>query len=315
MNGENGNNNQNNNYNIYNSMNDDAFNVFNQNVPAPTPTEVAPTPTAPTEPVPVQPAQIGTSPTPNLVTVNDYKEPKKPFSFKDLLKKKVEEEEKTFSIDDITNFKEEKKPDIDPEEAKEKKKKVKDIIILVVALIALVIVGIIAYNVFSNYLLPSENVIDSNIIRKNIHSSKVVKEKKEGEATIYNCNNTIDNTFYNLPYTEYINWDLYKGNATFSFVNDKLDVMNETYNITYNMLTPEETSIIVNYCNSYNKVLDQYQLLCKYSNNILVITNSYYLNKIDGEITNTLGTFNIKYNKNTILGDLLSNNSSCAIEK
>ncbi len=311
MNENNNNDNQNNTYNIYNAMNVDAFNVFNQNTnnaaPENTPQQPAqPAPTAPVQPVQPKPVQD-----PNLVTVNDYKEPKKPFSFKDLLKKKIEEEEKTYSIDDITNFKDDKK-EVDMEEVKEKRKKIKDIIILVVAVIALVIVGIVAYNVFTNYLLPNQNIIDSNTINKNIRSSKVAEKK--GEVVKYNCNYNLDNAFYDLPAGEYIDWESYNAHTTYIFLDDRLDVIEEKIDIKYSDIMMDDVKgTVISYCNAYNKVLDQYLFLCHFSNNHLIIDNAFYLNKMVGEPTNRLGTYKLNYHKNSILGDIIINNNSCTL--
>ena len=312
---ENSNNNQNNNYNIYKSMDDDAFNVFNQNSQSSTPaqpvsTQVAATPeVAPATPTP---APAPTTPPPGMVTVNDYKEPKKPFNLKDLLKKKIEEEEKTFSIDDITNFKD-TKVKVDPEELKEKKKKTKDLLILILALVALIVVGIIAYNVFTNYLLPSQNIIDSSTINKNINSNKIVDNTDE--IVKYNCYYGIDDAFYNLPAKDYILWDFYKGVTNYSFLNDKLDIIVENIDIYYDFMEYETSVEVTNYCNRYKKILDQYQFLCHFTNNHLLLTNTFYLNRVDKNISNVLGDYNLKYNKNTILGDIITNDTSCVIEK
>ena len=321
---ENSNNNQNNNYNIYTSMNDDAFNVFNQSAQnnsaavspqQPVSNATPTTPAVPPTPAPVKPAPTKTTPDslpPGMVTVNDYKEPKKPFHFKDLLKKKIEEEEKTFSIDDITNFKD-TRVKVDVEELKEKKKKIKDIIVLILALIVLVIVGIVAYNVFSNYLLPNQNIIDSNTINRNINSSNVIDNSKD--IVSYSCNYIADDTFYNFPAKDYIIWDNYKGTANYSFLNDKLDIITENIDINYNYMDDETNKIVIKYCNTYNKILDEYQFLCNYANYHLVITNTFYLNKIDKNINNFLGDYNLKYNKNNILGDIITNDNSCTLIK
>ena len=311
----NSNDNKDNNYNIYNTMNDDAFNVFNQNQQAITPeapgqaqqvpkqTEQIPQPAQPVQPV---------APNPNLVTVNDYKEPKKPFSFKDLLKKKIKEEEKTFNIDDITNYKDTTKK-VDIEEVKEKNKKIKDIVILVVALVVLIIVGIVAYNVFTSYMLPSQSVVDSSKINKNIQSKKEINDIND--VVIYNCDNSFDDTFYNLPGKEYIVWENYRGITSYSFYKDKLDMIKEQLDINYNVMDRDINNTILKYCNSYNKVLDQYVFLCTFSNSHMIITNTFYLNKIDGPISNNLGEYKIKYNNHNILGDIITSNTSCTLEK
>lgn len=313
---ENGNNNQNNNYNIYNTMNDDAFNVFNQssqNVNTTKPVEgiATPQPTQPVQQAPV--AAPAPAPTPqNLVTVNDYKEPKQPFSFKNLLKKKIEEDEKTYSIDDITSFKDTSEK-VDEEEVKEKKKKIKDIIILVAAVIVLIIAIIVAYNVFTNYLLPNQNIVDTSTINKNINSKKVINNTND--IAKYNCNYVLDDTFYNLPAKEYIIWEFYKGSSSYSFLNDKLDIMEEHMDISYNLMDDETKKMVIKYCNSYNKILDQYQFLCRFTDNHLLITNIFNLNKIDENVSNVLGEYNLKYNKNNILGDVITSNTACTLEK
>ena len=81
------------------------------------------------------------------------------------------------------------------------------------------------------------------------------------------------------------------------------------------MLSEEENNTIINYCNSYNKVLDQYVLLCNFSNNNIVINNTLYLSIIDSEVMNKLGIFKINYTKNNILGDVITSNESCTMEK
>ena len=314
MNNDN-NNEQNNNFNIHSAIDESAFNIFNQN-PSPQPTVSQPTnnpasaPAAAPTPVPPQPTKA--APTQNMVTVNDYKEPKKPFNLKDLLKKKMEEEEKTFRIDDITNFKDTTVRE-DPEEVKEKKKKKKDLIVLIFALIALVVACFIAYRVFSNYLLPSQNIIDSNTINRNINSTNVIND--DSDIINYNCNYMADDNFYNFPAKDYINWELYKGSSTYSFLNDKLDIITENIDLNYFYMDDATTKIVVSYCNKYNKILDEYQFLCRFTNNHLLITNTFYLNKIDSNINNFLGNYSLRYNKNSILGDLITNDNSCVIAK
>ncbi len=307
---------ENNNYNIHNAMDDNAFDIFNQKAQqqpvVPSPVNNTAQTTTPQHPVPIA------TPTPtqneNLVTVNDYKPPKEPFSFKKLLKKKIEKEEKTFSIDDITNFKDDGKK-VDMEEVKEKRKKVKDIVILIGAIIGLVVAVIMFINIFSNYTM-GENIVNNNSVLK-IKSSKEIVEKEETkEVTSYMCDKTLDVSFYKIPNDIYINWEAYKGNITYTFNNDKLATIKEEYTLLYNDMNKDENRIIINYCNNYNKVLDQYQLLCTYSSNYLSITNNINLTKLDNEsINNSLVIINPIYNTNTILGDILSTNNNCSIVK
>ena len=310
--------NNNNNNNI-----DDMFSVFNQTptteppTAAPTtppeiggvsasPSTVAPiTTTPPTPPKPVQ----ATKPEDNLITVNNYVAPKEPFSLKNLLKKKMQEEEKTFNINDITNYTE-TRPKVDTEEEKEEKKKKSDLIKLILLLIVLVIVGFFAYRVFSNYLEPSQNII----INRNTNSNIINNDKIE--VISYECNKPFDMTFYNFPYSYNIESLTYKGNTTYTFHNDKLHNITEQFTFLYINLDDFSKKEITDYCNKYNVVYDQYQLICKFSNNYLTITNSFNTKDISNkEIKNKLYTFNINYNKDTIVGDVLENDKTCRLKK
>ncbi len=317
----NDNNNQNN-YNLNNSMNDDMFNVFNQtptteapvqatpvapqigNTAAAPTTTVAPTTTTP--PTPPKPA-IDQKKDENLITVNNYVEPKEPFSLKNLLKKKVQEEEKSFDINAITNYTETKK--VLTEEDKEEKKKKSDLIKLVILLIILAIVGYFAYSVFSNYLAASESVVINKRTATNIVNTDNVK------TISYECDKPFDMAFYNFPYPDNIEHMTYKGSITYSFRNEKLYNIEENMTFLYIDLG-EASKDVINYCNKYNVVYDQFQLLCKFSHNYLIIKNSIYMKDLDNKVVkNNLYTFNIIYNKDTIIGDILTNDKSCKLKE
>ena len=152
-------NNNNNNFDLNTSINSEAFNVFNQAKAPSTEAQAVLKPDLNHPQTPVQP--ITEPKTENLITVNDYKPPKEPFSFKKLLRKKIEEDEKKLDINDISNFVEEKKSEDEILAEKEAKKKKKDIITLIVLLVILVIMGYVAYTVFSNYVAPSKDYINN----------------------------------------------------------------------------------------------------------------------------------------------------------
>ncbi len=308
--GQNNNNNQNNNdYNIYNSMSADAFNVFNRNVATTTEAAQQAVPVQPVaQPQPTAPTPAPAPSTENLVTVNDYVEPKEPFSLKNLLKKKAEEEEKKIDINDISSFVTPKKSEEEIAEENEEKKKKKDLLVLIILIVVLIVMGYFAFTVFSNYLEPSSNGITTSIVK-----NEEVKEEKKTTNVAYNCDKPFDNDFYKIPYAEYINLESYKGKNNYKFKNDSLINIEESFTFTYNNELPEEAKpIITKYCNSYNAVYNAYKLLCTYSNNTIIIINIFRINKLETNvITNKVVTFNLIYNKDTSSAKLLENDKTC----
>lgn len=312
-------NNSNDNYNLNSSMNANAFDVFNQNANNSTPAA----PQAPVTPQPVQNqngvpvANITTTPPkppviqkqssePVGITVNDYVEPKEKFSFKNLMKKKVEEEEKKFDINAITQYTEEHKKEVDTEEVKEEKKKKKDLIKLILLLVALAVAMYFAYSIFSNYLKVNDNVINT------ISTKEPLKEVK---TESYECNKPLDMDFYKLPQRENILLDNYKGKIIYTFKNDKLDSIYEELEIEYDKMTVNMQEVI-NYCNKYNIVYDQFQLLCSYKRSTIIIKNNMSLTKPNNKkFANDFLTFNLEYDKNAIVGDVLSNDKSCKLKQ
>ncbi len=311
MNGDNSNNNnQNNNFNIYSSMDENAFSIFDQAAAKPEnnpntgniqPGTVQQGPVMPTEP-----------PTDNMVTVNDYKPPKEPFSLKNLLKKKVEEEEKKIDLNDLSSFVVEKKSEDDIEEEKEKKKKQKELILLIVLLVILAVMGYFAYTVFSNYLETKKDYVIPGSIKTTIKKEVKQEPKKKIVDEIYECTKELDIETYKLPLAEYINTFSYKGNNKYTFKNNSLYKIEESFELIYDNTDEEQKKIITKYCNSYNSIFDSYQLLCKYTNDILAITNSFYIKKLDSStINNGDITFNLIYNSETNSEKLLEDNQTC----
>ena len=311
-------NNSNDNYNLNSSMNANAFDVFNQNAsasnqPAPTPVPQAPVqnqngvPVANITTTPPKPPVIQKqSNEPVGITVNDYVEPKEKFSFKNLMKKKVEEEEKKFDINAITNYTEEHKKTEDAEEVKEQKKKKSDLIKLIILLVVLAIVIYFAYSIFSNYLKVNSNVINT------INTKEPLKNVK---TESYECNKPLDVEFYKLPQRDSILLDNYRGNIVYTFKDDKLDTIYEELVIEYDKMTVDMQEVI-NYCNKYNILYDQFQLLCSYKRNTITIKNNMSLTRPNNKkFANDFLTFNFEYNKNTIIGDVLSNDKSCKLKQ
>ncbi len=309
MNGEN--NNNNNNYNLNTSMNADAFSVFNQVPEQPTqPAQsvVTPQPTAPVGPV----RPVVEKPT-ELMTVNDYKPPKEPFSIKNLLRKKVEEEEKKIDINDISSFVVPTKSDEEVQLEKEEKKKKKDLIVLIVLIVVLIVMGYIAFSVFSNYMLPSENSIQSETLTTNITKTETPKKKV---ITSYDCDKPLDIDFYKIPNSDLINMETYKGYNEYTFEDDSLTTIKETFTFIYNELPEGIEPEIIRYCNSYNVVYDAYKMLCKYNNNLLTIEDTFFINKLESnEVINKDIKYNFIYNNKTNSKKLLEDDQTCKIKQ
>ena len=309
MNGEN-NNNNNNNYNLNTGMNSDAFNVFNQTPVQPVqqqPVVVPPTgPSAPIKPVVEQPTEA-------LMTVNDYKPPKEPFSIKGLLRKKVEEEEKKIDINDISSFIVPKKSDEEIEMEKEEKKKKKDLIVLIVLIVVLIVMGIVAFNIFSNYMLPSKNNIPAEALKTNIEE---VKEPKKKVITTYDCDKPLDIEFYKIPHSDLINMETYKGYNEYIFEDDSLSTIEESFTFIYNEFPEGVENEIIKYCNSYNVVYDAYKMLCKYNNNLITIKDTFFINKLDSnEVVNKDIKYSFIYNNKTNSAKLLEDDTTCKLKQ
>lgn len=150
---------------------------------------------------------------------------------------------------------------------KKKKNIIIEIIILLTIIASIITIFYIIYEV--NDTVPKES--ESNQI-KNYSKDKHIKIIKDiSNVSIYKVPEIekIDNESSNYEYII---------TATDNYIN----TINEIIDIYYNeqIEEPVDKDTLINYCNSYNEIANNYKLICTYSPNHLLLKNTFYLESI-----------------------------------
>lgn len=171
--------------------------------------------------------------------------------------------------------------------------KILEIIILITIIISIIIVILIAQNTLTQTPEPS----NSNEI-KNYSLTTYYKFNKEITESIK----------YKIPFQEYISNESTYTSYIIS-TDNTINTLIEKITIKYtNEIYNEEKNTIINYCNTYDIIESPYKLQCSYIDNILTLSNTYYLDKTNSEtITNNIFTINRPIKKNSKLSEYLKN--------
>lgn len=172
---------------------------------------------------------------------------------------------------------------------KKKKNIIIEIIILLTIIASIITIFYIIYEV--NDTVPKES--ESNQI-KNYSKDKHIKIIKDiSNVSIYKVPEMekIDNESSNYEYII---------TATDNYINTINEIIDIYYNEQIEELVDKDT--LINYCNSYNEIANNYKLICTYSPNHLLLKNTFYLESIT---TNNIITKKYKIEKDFNYNDKL----------
>ncbi|MBQ8659533.1 MAG: hypothetical protein IJ475_01680 [Bacilli bacterium] len=151
-----------------------------------------------------------------------------------------------------------------------KKSKIIELTILLILIIILVLTIIFTYN----------------IIREKPTNTKLSNDSYEITKYYKYKNNLEDITKFNIPYIEYIINESSSYKTTIKTIDKYIKYYEENINIRYSSTSPYLTEI-ENFCNSYNEIEHEYEFLCTFSINKIMIKNTYNLEQIDADIITT----------------------------
>lgn len=133
----------------------------------------------------------------------------------------------------------------------------------------------------------------------------------------YEFNLTIDGAApYNIPYLERLIPEESSYLITLTSVDNYITEYREKIEIQYSWdLTDGEKNLITNYCNSYDRIENQYSIRCIYKKNKLQINNLYYVSKLLTKDLVIEGmSIHIPVDRTTKTTDYLTNLASIGIE-
>lgn len=177
---------------------------------------------------------------------------------------------------------------------KKTKTKILEIIILITIIISLIVILLFAKDILSK----KPEISNSNEIQ-NYSKTRIIKY----------TSNIVDSYFYEIPYQELINVDASSYTKYLTATDNIINTFTEKIIIRYTYLQSEEETIIKNYCNTYDAIELEYKFQCTYSKNVLLLSNQYYINKINTDIiTNKHKVqITIPIKKNTRLNEYIEN--------
>lgn len=173
-----------------------------------------------------------------------------------------------------------------------KKAKILEIIILITIIISIVVILLFAKDVLSK----EPKLSNTNEIQ-NYSKTRIIKYT----STI------IDSYIYEIPYQDSINIDASTYNKYLTATDNIINTFTEKIIIRYTYLQNEEETVIKNFCNTYDAIELEYKFQCTYSKNVLLLSNQYFINKINSNsITNKHKVqITIPIKKNTHLNEYL----------
>ncbi len=155
-----------------------------------------------------------------------------------------------------------------------KRLKIKVLEYIILTTISISLIVIIFF--ISNILNDKTETSNSNEI-KNYSITKIIKYTKNSNSSV----------IYNTPLPESINYEESTYNNYIMSTDNTITNLIETISLTYLNLSIEEKNEILNYCNAYDSIEDQYTLQCQFKNNTLFIKNNFSINKIPTEFIKT----------------------------
>lgn len=173
-----------------------------------------------------------------------------------------------------------------------KKAKILEIIILITIIISIVVILLFAKDVLSK----EPKLSNTNEIQ-NYSKTRIIKYT----STI------MDSYIYEIPYQDSINIDASTYNKYLTATDNIINTFTEKIIIRYTYLQDEEETVIKNFCNTYDAIELEYKFQCTYSKNVLLLSNQYFINKINSNsITNKHKVqITIPIKKNTRLNEYL----------
>lgn len=151
-------------------------------------------------------------------------------------------------------------------------------------------------------------IFAKNTLDKKPQLSETNKIQNYSTSRIFKYNALITDSFtYAIPYQELIDLEQSTMNKYLTSTDNIINTYTEKIKIKYNILLPEQNTIITNYCNTYDTIELEYKFQCIYENNTLSISNTIYLNKLNTEsITNNHNVIiPITIKKDTLLNEYL----------
>jgi len=157
---------------------------------------------------------------------------------------------------------------------KKKKNIILELIILL-TIIASIITIIYAYYQ-ANDIAPKES--ESNMII-NYSENRYFEIKKDLDVL----------NIYNIPENERIVTDNSTYNYYITATDGLITTIDERIIIEYDTYQEEplDENKINNFCNSYDEITDNYKLICRYQNNKITISNTFYLKNIFNDYIQT----------------------------
>ena len=286
-----------NDYNFGNSgMSDDSFNVFNQNAEAyKQQQELLKQQAEQAQQAAVTQQQVLAQQHEQNKLQPTITTEKKSF-LSSLKNKKPKKDERVFDINVPSTYAKQEK---EHNEMDEKKKNKLELLLLLVLIVVLGVVGYWAFNVFSTTL----GIKKVDTTPSPIHT--------EGRMIYgYSCQSSIDKLYFSVPYPELIDNNLSSYTVNYYGTGDKINVKEEKILINYGFLDDYNTSVVTRFCNGYNLINDDYQVMCDLKYSVMTITNRFDLNKIEGAVSNGDIEYKIGVDKNSILKDVVNEQSA-----
>ena len=185
--------------------------------------------------------------------------------------------------------------------SKYKKLRLLESLIIVVIIISIIVI----YLVFTK--MSKEKPLLSN-------SEEVVNYKLTKH---YAFNPSFDGiAIYNIPYLDRVIYENSFYEVILTSVDNYVSEYRENIELQYVWeLTPEEKSLITNYCNSYDHIENLYSIRCKFKNNKIQINNLYFISKLlSQDLTIDNKTIHIPIDRKTKTSDYLNNIIQSGIE-
>lgn len=175
---------------------------------------------------------------------------------------------------------------------KNKKLKILEIIILITIIISLIVIILFALNTL--FIEPKQS------------TSNEIIDYSQTRIHKYSSNITLA-SIYKIPYPELINTEKSIYNKYITSTDNLITTFTEKITIIYDVLQPEQETIIKNFCNTYDSIELEYKFQCTYGTNMLSISNIYKVDRINSETikNNHNIILNIPIKKDTLLNEYL----------
>jgi hypothetical protein len=277
-------------------MSDDSFNVFNQNAEAyKQQQELLKQQAAQAQQAAIQQQQVLAAQHEQNKLQPTITTEKKSF-LSSLLTKKPKKNERVFDLNDPSTYSSQEK------EHKEIDEKQKNKIELILLFVLIIILGVVVY--------WAVNVFSTTLGMKRVDTTPSPVHTEPIKIDGYSCKTSIDKLYFAVPYPELIDNNLSSYTVEYFSSEDTINLKVEKILINYGYLDDYKTSVVTKFCNSYNLINDDYQVICDLKYSVMTITNRFDLNKIDGTVKNGDIEYKLNENNNSVLVDVVNEKSS-----